>query len=50
MPSEARRKKLRADYRAVVPMMFDEKPLSFDETLAHIQKLQGTINASPNSQ
>jgi hypothetical protein len=50
MPSEARLKDLRADYRAMAPMMFDEKPLSFDEILARIQKLQDTINASPTSQ
>lgn len=47
MPSEARLKDLRTDYRAMAPMMFDEKPLSFDEILIRIQKLQATINASP---
>ena len=46
MPSEARQKDLRADYRDMAPMMFDDKPLSFDEILARIQKLQDTINAS----
>jgi hypothetical protein len=50
MPSEARLKDLRADYRAMEPMMFDEKPLSFDEILIRIQKLQDTINTSPNPQ
>ncbi|WP_107676627.1 nucleotidyl transferase AbiEii/AbiGii toxin family protein [Agrobacterium sp. LAD9] len=44
MPSEARIKDLRSDYRAMVPMMFDEKPPSFDDILAKIEKLQETIN------
>lgn len=44
MPSEPRIKDLRADYRAMGPMMFDEKPPSFDEILAKIEKLQETIN------
>jgi hypothetical protein len=30
----------------MAPMMFDDKPLSFGEILARIQKLQDTINAS----
>jgi len=50
MPSEARLKDLRADYRAMAPMMFDDKPLPFDEILARIQELQDTINAPPASQ
>jgi hypothetical protein len=50
VPSEARLKDLRADYRDTASMMFDEKPLWFDEILARIQKLQDTINASPASQ
>jgi hypothetical protein len=45
MPSDARIKDLRGDYRAMAPMMFDEKPLSFDEILAKIKKLQETINS-----
>ncbi len=45
LPSEGRIKDLRADYRAMAPMMFDEKPLSFDEILAKIKKLQETINS-----
>ena len=45
MPSEARIKDLRADYRAMAPMMFDEKPPSFDDILAKIKKLQETINS-----
>lgn len=44
MPTEARIKDLRADYRAMSPMMFDERPPSFDEILAKIEKLQETIN------
>ena len=50
IPSEARQKDLRADYRDMAPMMFDDKPLSFDEILSRIQKLQDAINASPASQ
>jgi hypothetical protein len=49
MPSEARQKDLRADYRDMAPMMFDDKPLSFNEILARIQKLQNTINASTSA-
>ncbi|MCD1265363.1 nucleotidyl transferase AbiEii/AbiGii toxin family protein [Shinella sumterensis] len=45
MPAESRIKDLRADYRAMAPMMFDEKPLSFDDILAKIKKLQETINS-----
>jgi hypothetical protein len=44
MPSEARIKDLRADYRAMAPMMFDERPPAFDDILAKIEKLQETIN------
>jgi len=45
LPSELRIKDLRGDYRAMAPMMFDEKPLPFDEILAKIQKLQEQINS-----
>lgn len=45
MPAEARVKDLRADYRDMASMMFDDKPLPFDEILARIQKLQDAINA-----
>lgn len=45
MPDEARIKDLRADYRAMAPMMFDERPLSFDDILAKIAAIQETINA-----
>jgi Nucleotidyl transferase AbiEii toxin, Type IV TA system len=44
MPSAERLKDLRADYRDMAPMMFDDKPLSFDEILVRIQTLQDTIN------
>lgn len=44
MPSEARIKDLRADYRAMAPMMFDDKPPAFDDILAKIKILQETIN------
>lgn len=50
MPSAARQRDLRADYRNMAPMMFDDAPLGFDEILARIQKLQDTINASPAPQ
>ncbi|KJC47834.1 hypothetical protein UB31_03570 [Bradyrhizobium sp. LTSP849] len=47
MPSEARLRDLRADYRDMAPMMFEDKPLSFDDIIARVQELQDTINASP---
>ncbi|MGO9686518.1 MAG: nucleotidyl transferase AbiEii/AbiGii toxin family protein [Beijerinckiaceae bacterium] len=46
MPDDARIKDLRADYRDMAPMMFDENPLPFDDILARLQKLQDAINAS----
>ena len=45
VPSESRIKDLRADYRAMAPMMFDENPPSFDDILAKIAKLQEAINS-----
>ncbi|MQP68532.1 nucleotidyl transferase AbiEii/AbiGii toxin family protein [Niveispirillum sp. SYP-B3756] len=45
MPDEARVKDLRADYRAMAPMMFDQTPPSFDDILAKIAALQETINS-----
>ncbi|OYW21724.1 MAG: hypothetical protein B7Z52_00515 [Burkholderiales bacterium 12-64-5] len=45
MPDEARVKDLRGDYRAMAPMMFDERPPSFDDILANIAILQETINS-----
>lgn len=47
MPSEQRVKDLRSDYREMAPMMFDDKPLPFDEILRRIQSLQATINTGP---
>ncbi len=44
LPNEARLKDLRADYRAMAPMMFDESPPSFDDILAKVAALQETIN------
>lgn len=44
MPHEARIKDLRADYRAMAPMMFDENLPSFDNLLAKIAALQEAIN------
>lgn len=45
MPDEARVKDLRADYRAMAPMMFDETTPSFDDILAKIAALQEAINS-----
>ncbi|KQT29075.1 MULTISPECIES: nucleotidyl transferase AbiEii/AbiGii toxin family protein [unclassified Bradyrhizobium] len=44
LPDEARLKDLRADYRAMAPMMFDERPPPFDDILAKIAALEETIN------
>jgi hypothetical protein len=44
MPSEERLRDLRADYRAMAPMMFDDRPPSFDDTLAAIEQFQKAIN------
>jgi hypothetical protein len=45
MPDEARIKDLRADYRAMAPMMFDKTAPSFDDVLAKIAALPETINS-----
>lgn len=45
VPDAARVKDLRADYRAMAPMMFDQTPPSFDDILAKIAELQETINS-----
>lgn len=45
MPDEARVKDLRADYRAMAPMMFDQTPPLFDDILAKLAALQETINS-----
>lgn len=44
VPSVARQKDLRADYRDMAPMMFDDQPLAFEEILARIQRLEDAIN------
>jgi hypothetical protein len=46
MPAETRIRDLRADYRDMAPMMFDDSPLPFDDVLARIKKLQDDINVS----
>ncbi|WP_348642866.1 MULTISPECIES: hypothetical protein [unclassified Mesorhizobium] len=43
MPSEIRIKDLRADYRAMAPMMFDDTPPPFDGILSRIEKFQESI-------
>ena len=45
MPDATRVKDLRADYRAMAPMMFDQTPPSFDDILAKIAALQETVNS-----
>lgn len=45
MPDEERVKDLRADYRAMAPMMFDQTPPSFDDILKKIAELQETIDS-----
>jgi hypothetical protein len=45
MPDEARIKDLRADYRAMSPMMFDQTPPSFDAILAKIAALEEMVNS-----
>ncbi|MET0743145.1 MAG: hypothetical protein ABWY78_07220 [Microvirga sp.] len=44
VPGEARIRDLRADYRAMAPMMFDDSPPSFDDILAKIAAMQAAIN------
>jgi hypothetical protein len=44
MPEDMRVKDLRADYRAMAPMMFDQTPPPFDNILAEIAALQETLN------
>lgn len=44
MPSEARITDLRADYRAMEPMMFDKDVPTFEDILAQIGNLQDAIN------
>ena len=44
-PTDARVKDLKADYRAMAPMMFDQTPPSFDDILEKIAALQDVINS-----
>lgn len=44
IPSEARIKDLRADYRAMAPMMFDANAPAFDDILARIGQFQDDAN------
>jgi Nucleotidyl transferase AbiEii toxin, Type IV TA system len=44
MPDEARIRDLRADYREMAPMMFDDRPPTFDHILARIKEVQEAIN------
>lgn len=44
VPSDERIKDLRADYRAMAPMMFDAKAQAFDEILARIGQFQDDAN------
>jgi hypothetical protein len=44
IPSEARLRDLRADYRAMAPMMFDEKPPGFDDIIARLATFQSAFN------
>lgn len=44
MPSAARIKDLRTDYKEMAPMMFDEQPMDFDDILARIEKFEKDIN------
>lgn len=44
LPGEARIDDLRADYRAMAPMMFDDRPPAFDDIIEKLRQLQNTIN------
>lgn len=44
LPDAGRIKDLRADYRAMAPMMFDDKPPSFDDILSAIETFQEAVN------
>ena len=44
LPDPARIKDLRADYRAMAPMMFDDTPPAFDIILAKLETLETAIN------
>ena len=44
LPDVGRIRDLRADYRAMSPMMFDDKPPSFDDILSAIETFQEAVN------
>ncbi len=45
LPIDARIEALRADYRAMMPMMFDNRPPAFNDILEKIEQLQDAINS-----
>lgn len=45
LPGEARISDLRADYRAMAPMMFDQLPPAFDDILDRIGRFEADVNA-----
>lgn len=47
LPSAMRLRDVRADYRNMAPMMFDERPLPFDDILLRLKSLQDAINRAP---
>jgi hypothetical protein len=44
LPSDARVEDLRADYRAMRPMMFDDRPPAFNDILEKLERLQEAVN------
>lgn len=46
MPAAERLRDLRSDYRDMAPMMFDEKPMPFEDVLDRIRTVQDQINRS----
>ncbi|MCW5723017.1 MAG: nucleotidyl transferase AbiEii/AbiGii toxin family protein [Devosia sp.] len=44
LPDAGRIRDLRADYRAMAPMMFDDRPPAFDDILSAIEKFQEVVN------
>ncbi len=45
LPGDARIDDVRADYRAMAPMMFDDSPPAFDGILEKLRQLQETMNS-----
>ena len=45
VPPDDRLKELRKDYRDMAPMMFDETPLTFEELIERIRKIEEAINS-----